>query len=353
MLLVFESNIVRFFERDKSFVSHPAGKSVLHLDDLIAKVEQNTNSKVIMVDMDDHRSDKTTFYSMVTKTENIENTETKYEGHSVNPYTGEILEETFSPLGEFFRVVAKLHTSLFLPPSIGVIVVGSATLIFVIVALSGLCLWLPANFRNIRAWKNGFLIRFHKGKYPLVHDLHKTLGFFVLIPVLLMALTGLKWSFQWYRKGVDMVFAPYPYTPLKSLPKNPDAKRLPLDFFDKKADELFAPHKGGDRKILLPKHDDDSVMIMEWRGRGILKVHGLDRVQFDQYTGEVLKHDNFDKFSIGQKIVVLFPMIHYGSFFGLTTQIIFFIACLIATTLPVTGVIIWWRKLRNLRKTTK
>jgi uncharacterized iron-regulated membrane protein len=42
MLLVFRWDIIYFLERDKHFVSHP-GKSVLNLDDLIAKVEQNTN----------------------------------------------------------------------------------------------------------------------------------------------------------------------------------------------------------------------------------------------------------------------------------------------------------------------
>ncbi|MDR0611045.1 MAG: PepSY domain-containing protein [Planctomycetaceae bacterium] len=354
-VLVFEGDIISFLERDKHFVSHP-GKSVLNLDDLVAKVEQDTNSKVILVDIDDRRIDTTKYYSMVTKTENYKNAETKPEiqiqRHSVDPYTGEIVifENSFSPLGEFFYVVRRLHQRLFLPSPIGELVVGSATLIFVIITLSGFCLWLPANFRNIKAWKNGCLIRFRKGKYSLIFDLHKTLGFYALIPILLMALTGLTWSFQWYENGVHMVFAPYPYTPLKSLPKNPDAKQLPIGFFDKKADELLAPRKGGYRKIFFPEKEDDGVMIMEWRREGLLQLGGLDRIQFDQYTGEVLQFDNFDKFSISKKIVVLFPLIHYGSFLGLSTRIIFFIACLIATTLPITGVVIWWRKLRNLRK---
>jgi uncharacterized iron-regulated membrane protein len=266
MSLVFEGDINRFLERDKHFVSHP-GKSVLNLDDLITKVEQNTNSKVVLVDINDRRSDTTMFYSMLTKTENIENNETKHERHSVDPYTGEILilGETFSPSGEFFGVVRRLHTSLFLPHPIGGIIVGSATLIFVIVALSGLCLWLPANFRNIGSWKNGFFIRFHKRKNQLIDDLHKTLGFYALIPVLLMALTGLVWSFQWFDNGVQIIFNAEPNTdiPAKSSLKNPDAKRLPIGFFHEKANKLLVLHKGGYRKIFLPEHDDDPVHIME------------------------------------------------------------------------------------------
>jgi uncharacterized iron-regulated membrane protein len=264
-LLVFQEEIVNFLKRDKIFVSHP-GKSVLKVDDLVAKVEQNTNSKVFAVRMLDCRINTAMIYVMRTKTENIKNTETKpeihFESYDVDPYTGEILGKD-SLLTKFFHVIVTLHTSLFLPRQIGKIVVGSATLIFFIVALSGLCLWLPANFRNIKAWKNSFLVRFRKRKNQLLGDFHKTLGFYALIPILLMSLTGLMMSFTWFSNGVLILFnvAASPYIPVKSLPKNPDAKRLPIDFFDKKADELLAPHKDKIRFIQFPERDDDPVMI--------------------------------------------------------------------------------------------
>ncbi|MDR2754069.1 MAG: PepSY domain-containing protein [Planctomycetaceae bacterium] len=53
-------------------------------------------------------------------------------------------------------------------------------------------------------------------------------------------------------------------------------------------------------------------------------------------------------FHWAQKIISLFPVLYYGRILGLPTKIIYFLACLIATTLPITGVIIWWRKLWNL-----
>jgi uncharacterized iron-regulated membrane protein len=138
----------------------------------------------------------------------------------------------------------------------------------------------------------------------------------------------------------------YDFKKFKSSPSpNPDAKRLPLDFFYEKANELCAPHKA-QSNIYLPDREDGTVMLMGWHQPGI----SFDRLVFDQYTGEVLMFDQFDKFPIGKKIVKIQPSIHYGSAFGLPGQIIYFIACLIATTLPITGVIIWWKKLRNLRK---
>jgi uncharacterized iron-regulated membrane protein len=364
-VLVFEGDIERFFEH-KLVVSHP-DMSLLDLEDLLTKVEQNAGGKAILVSLPDRRGDAVRFYIKITETENNKNTETKdevrFEAYQIDPYTGEILDDIYekyenaSTSHYFFERVSDLHTSLFLPSSIGKIVVGSATLIFVVIVLSGLCLWLPANFRNKKAWTNGLLVRFRKGKHSLLFDLHKTLGFYALIPVLLMALTGLMWSFQWYNKGVQMIFnAPNTHSltfeKVKSLPPNPDAKRLPLDYFDKKADEMFASHKGVNRGIYF--EDDGTIMVMGGHQQGTwLSKLGYDKIYFNKYTGEVLQFDQFDKFPLGKKLVMRFPYFHYGSFLGLPTKIIFFLACLIATTLPVTGVIIWWRKLRNLRKTKK
>jgi uncharacterized iron-regulated membrane protein len=172
------------------------------------------------------------------------------------------------------------------------------------------------------------------------------LGFYALIPVLLMALTGLMWSFQWYQNGVRTIFnAQYVESPpIKSPPKYPDAKRLPLDFFNKKSDELIK--QKGYRYFYTPEHEDSLVIIEDI----LLDSEKWNKIQFDQYTGEVLKFERFNDLPIGSKLVSLYYTLHVGEIFGLPTKIIYFIACLFATTLPVTGVIIWWRKLRNLRR---
>jgi uncharacterized iron-regulated membrane protein len=174
----------------------------------------------------------------------------------------------------------------------------------------------------------------------------------VLIPVLLMALTGLAWSFKWYSNGVQMIFRERPFRlvserPIKSPPKNSEAKRLPLGFFVKKADDLIT-YKGI-RFFHISEHKDNSIIITEKQYK-IVGLASTDKIQFNQYTGEVLKVDRFEDFSTGAKFVSLFLSLHTGEIFGLPTKIIYFIASLIATTLPITGVMIWLRKLRNKHK---
>jgi uncharacterized iron-regulated membrane protein len=351
-LWVFHQEISNFFEQDSDFVSLP-DKLPLNIDELVAKVEQNTKGNVFIVNTLNRQND--TAYYMIVKKENGNNIGAKRkfhnEFHLINPYTGETLIKRPNPLNGFFRNILILHRTLFLPQPYGRIMIGSSTLIFVIVALSGFCLWLPTNFYNKKSWKSSLLIRFHKGKNHLLYDLHRTLGFYALIPILVMALTGLTWSFNWYNKIIRTIFhAQYVQSPpIKSPPKYPNAKRLPLEFFAKKADELIG--QKGFRNFYIPEQEDSPVVIREtWRG--ILELTVWEKIYFDQYTGEVLRFERFKDIPAGTKLGALFYQLHTGEIFGLPTKIIYFLACLIATTLPVTGIIIWWRKLRKIRKNT-
>lgn len=122
---------------------------------------------------------------------------------SVNPYTGEVIGFTYSY--PFFQTMRKLHRWLLDAPvrrgegSVGKMVVGVSTLAMVLVLLSGLVIWIP---RNRRALSNRLRISFTKGWRRFCYDVHVSLGFYALLFLMLMALTGLTWSFGGYRTVV-------------------------------------------------------------------------------------------------------------------------------------------------------
>ncbi|HQY17633.1 MAG TPA: PepSY-associated TM helix domain-containing protein, partial [Ferruginibacter sp.] len=70
----------------------------------------------------------------------------------------------------------------------------------------------------------------------------------------------------------------------------------------------------------------------------------------DQYTGNVLKKDIFKERSFNERIAGSIKAIHVGNVYGTFTKLIYFLACLIATTLPVTGTLIWLNKMKKKRK---
>lgn len=96
----------------------------------------------------------------------------------------------------FFAFMSQLHKWLLHPrpdsPDAiwwGQIIVGISILAFVVILLTGLWLWWPAKRLRIAPTRSR---RF-------IFDLHNTLGFLSTIFLLIMALTGLTWSFAWFQ----------------------------------------------------------------------------------------------------------------------------------------------------------
>lgn len=82
-------------------------------------------------------------------------------------------------------------------------IVGTSTLMFVFVLISGVVVWWP---RTRKALKNSLKIVANKGWRRFWYDLHVAGGMYALVFLLAMALTGLTWSFQWYRTGFYKTF---------------------------------------------------------------------------------------------------------------------------------------------------
>ena len=85
----------------------------------------------------------------------------------------------------------------------GKMIVGTSTLMFVFVLISGVVVWWP---RTRKALKNSLKIVANKGWRRFWYDLHVAGGMYALVFLLAMALTGLTWSFQWYRTGFYKTF---------------------------------------------------------------------------------------------------------------------------------------------------
>ena len=103
----------------------------------------------------------------------------------------------------FFRKVMQLHRWLLDPPakkgekSVGKIIVGVSTVAFVFTLISGMFIWWP---RNGKVLLNRLQVKFSKGWRRFLLDAHVSLGFWTFLLLLLMALTGLTWSFSSYRE---------------------------------------------------------------------------------------------------------------------------------------------------------
>jgi len=139
---------------------------------------------------------------------------------SVNPYTGEVNGWTKSY--PFFQTMRKLHRWLMDPPaykgakSAGKVIVGVTTLVMVVILVSGVAIWVP---RTRKALKNRLLVSCTKGWRRFWYDSHVSLGIYATLFLLVMALTGLTWSFQWYRTAAYGLFGVSTARPAMSAPQ--------------------------------------------------------------------------------------------------------------------------------------
>jgi sulfite reductase (NADPH) flavoprotein alpha-component len=128
----------------------------------------------------------------------------------INPYTGALLGKINGE--QFFRTVRSLHRWLLIPSeeggiNIGRQITGFSAFALVFFALSGLYLRWPRRALN---WRNWFRIDFSLKGRNFYWALHSVIGTWVILMYLLMALTGLTWSYSWFKSGASIVLTGEP-----------------------------------------------------------------------------------------------------------------------------------------------
>lgn len=274
----------------------------------------------------------------------------------INPYSGEIMKSKGKEKGaEFFSTVFRLHRWFLMDTETGRPIVGVVTLLFAIGCLTGIVIWFP---RKIKYWRQGLKIKTGNWK-RLNFDLHSTLGFYSFIFNLIMALTGLTWSFEWYKKGYNSVLGASHLNKKSEKPndkkKEPTHNSSPLnDTVEIDWDTLYAHAQKyfnyeGNIKMSLPKTSKTPVTITK-AGTSFWAYSNSDEVKLDSYTYELKEQKIFTDQPIGHQIALSYKALHVGNIFGTGTKIIYFLSCLIATSLPITGVIMYINRIKKKGK---
>ncbi|TCB54886.1 PepSY domain-containing protein [Acinetobacter terrestris] len=116
----------------------------------------------------------------------------------INPYRAEVLPEIKGR--EFFQFVQQLHRNLTVGP-VGKQITGACTLMLLIFIFSGLYLRWPKK----HSFKQWLMIKPQLKGRNFLWDLHAVVGTWVVIFFLIIACTGLTWSYGWWRSGLYTV----------------------------------------------------------------------------------------------------------------------------------------------------
>lgn len=274
----------------------------------------------------------------------------------LDPYTGEVLKVKHMDR-DFFRVVIMGHYYLWLPPNIGQPILASATLIFLVMMISGLILWWP---KNKAASKQRFRFKWKPTtKWRRKnYDFHNVLGFYMTWVAIFIAITGLVMGFQWFAKTVYWTTSggkqQVAFYEAVSKPNQQYAGKMPA--IDAVWEIMKAEYKQVDHiEVHFP--GNDSVAIEGAANPSGDTYWKADYRYFDQHTLEEIEVNHpfgkLSKASVADKISRMNYDIHVGAVLGLPGKCLAFFGSLIAASLPITGFLIWWgRRKKHKQKHT-
>lgn len=329
----------------------------------------------------------------------------------VDQYTGEVLGRY--ERAPFFTFMFRMHRWLLdsMKPDGGIfwgkVIVGTSTLMFVFVLISGIVIWWP---RTRKALKNSLKIATGKGWRRFWYDLHVAGGMYTLVFLLAMSLTGLTWSFQWYRTGFYRVFGveaqsgtghgnaaanaaaksgkPERSEGREGRPEGSEGKpegrgnrsdgrteggaegnegrserrgNRPEERTEERLEgrSEARAHRSGHspyahwqdvyRELSASNPDYKQISISDGSAGVSFSGYGnqraSDRYKFNPRSGEITETTLYRDADNSGKIRGWIFSVHVGSWGGMLTRILSFIAALVGASLPLTGYYLWIRKM--------
>ncbi|MDT0647129.1 PepSY-associated TM helix domain-containing protein [Zunongwangia sp. F260] len=341
-MLVFEKEIKALFAEDLKIKNK---EEIIEIGDLVENLK--SRGEVLGVSISNKETDP---YEFRVKTSPEDRRGTIF---FVDPHTGDTLKAPESSLDGFFMSMFRLHRWLLLDTAIGRPIVGVATIIFFFLAVSGIIIWFPKKWKW-RNFKPGFKIKFSAKWKRINHDLHNTLGFYSCIFLVVMILTGLCWSFEWYRDAGSQVLGTKVFGNRGSpgiesqLDFDPSEELTVAEIYKVASKEL---NYNGITSISLPSSKKGVFQIRKYDESNWSPVVS-DQLVLDR-NGEMLQKEIFKEKPLNVQVASLIKPLHTGEIFGMFSKVLYFISCLIATSLPVTGTIIWLNKMKKKKVSSK
>jgi len=345
-IMSFEDEIVDHLNADIMQVA-PRAKSMLSPDELVSSLKSVPDAgKVAAITLSSDPS--AAVHIRFARDEQGGRPSSLY----VDPHDGHVLGV---PRGEnFFATVRRLHRWLLIPGDArgwGRQITGVAALGLMVMLVSGLVLRWPRRAGSVRMWLKPNLALSGRG---LHRSLHAVIGTWVLPVYLVMAITGLWYSFDWYKDGVVWLLARPHVAAAKMQPRQPRApgRAEPAQAvgFDRAWATLLQEESSGFARaqLLLQAGPGTVVRIRSWP-RGSTLESMRDEFRVDAATGQLISAERYADKSLGEKVIANVLDIHRGAILGWPGKLAFMISAALMPLFAVTGVLLYLSR-RRLRR---
>lgn len=369
-MLIFEPEITRSIKSDVYYVGS-SDSEPLPMEELLETVKATLPDSVSITGV--------TVFADRERTYQVNLSKPRRASLFIDQYSGDITGR-YERIG-FFSTMFKLHRWLLdsaNPHGDGVkagkLLVGISTLIFVIALITGVIIWVPRARKNFR---RSMSISFKDGWRGLWKGLHVAGGMYVLVFVLAMSLTGLTWSFNWYRTAFYAVcgveHTPRNFTQASVEKTNGDSRHNGEGRGNHRGDRRGGHGEGrgeGRRhrsefgrwqqvyeELRAQNPDAPQITIGSETASVTLGTTGngraADKYEFNRRSGEITPATKYADSLPADKLRGWIYAVHTGSWGGMLTRILWLLSALLGASLPLTGYYIWIKHLHHPKKNAK
>lgn len=264
---------------------------------------------------------------------------------SVNPATG-FIQEIREKDQDLFTVILKVHRTLLLR-EFGEQIVKWNVFIFFLMCFTGLLLWWPKKWKYFRQSASLKLQR--KNRKLLNRQLHTVLGFYAVCILSVIAFTGMFWKFENVKKLVAFITVQNTAA-IKDKNIKLETEALGTLHLNEAYQNATSQYPGAREIQVKPPKKGNAVIriVMRYPYKWLRKQNTL---YYNSADGKLLKADLYKNYTAYDQFARSNFDLHTGRIkaLGLWSKAAYFLAALIAATLPVTGFIMW--RSRQKKKT--
>ncbi len=346
-LVSFEDEILDALNPDALFV-HPR-EHQLSLVEIVSTLQAQAKDTVSMfrVEVDSDKAAQVWFKPAPGQR--------RGEMRNFDPYTGELKENA---VGQgVFAFILNLHRFL-AAGEYGKQVTAACTLILVFFCLSGLYLRWPRHALNWRVW---LTLDWAKKGRSFNWDLHSVFGTWCLIVYLLLAVTGLMWSYDWFNNGMTKLIGDPPVQGEQRRgwggprpgggPKDAAAGEIPPADYAAIWDTIqnTAGPDLSSYNLRMPQAPGQMATVFY-----LLKTaphpRALNQITLDPANGRLKAVSRYAEKGVGAQLLVSNYALHTGSYFGLVGRIVITVATLMMPLFFITGWLLYLDRRRKKRE---
>lgn len=261
-----------------------------------------------------------------------------------NPYTADICGKRLTG-SSFTDWMVRIHRTLLIPV-VGRYVVGIASLILLILTITGLRLWIPKKWGQL---KSMLTVNFKASLKRQNYDWHNVLGFYTSPVVGVLSLTGFCITFS-------VVVVPLLFILNGQAPQGVAKLLNTRSQYVPGVQPLIAQEIAAIGEKHLPDATLQAVRLpadstgayqLSYQAAYVAETGKQILLIIDQYSGEIVLNSATDFPNVGHAYMSWLTPLHYGSFGGIATKLLAFIGGMVPLALFITGFVIWWPRYKR------